>query len=225
MKLLFVLLICILGISPTCFAENIVFPPEAGVINIKEAYGLEGDGVTDDTDALQKAIFEYKGRNKILYFPNGTYLVSRMLFVGGDKTASVEPLPSAKHSRDRFMNFQGQSEAGVVFKLKDQCPGFGDPSKSRAILSLYDGPGTGDCMHSYVRNMTFDVGKGNPGANGLRYLSNNTGAMYHVTRRELMARPVCTTATIARNTATFPASPIPCGSSPAPRPISSMPAQ
>jgi len=161
-------------------AENIVFPPEAGAINVKEQYGAKGDGVTDDTDALQRAIFEKKGKNALLYFANGTYLVSRTLFVGGTEY-SAEPIRSKAHSSDRFLNLQGQSEAGVIIKLKDSCPGFEDPQKPKVMFSLYDGQGTGDVMHTYVRNMTFDIGKGNPGAAGLRYLSNNTGAIYHVT--------------------------------------------
>ncbi len=164
------------------FAENIVFPPEAGAINVKTEYGAKGDGKTDDTDALQKAIFENKGKFRALYFPDGTYLVSRTLFVGGEKF-SKERIPSKAHSSDRFMLFQGQSEKGTVLRLKDKLPEFQDATRPRHLLSLYDGQGTGDAMHSYVRNMTFDIGSGNPGASALRFLSNNTGAIYNVTCR------------------------------------------
>jgi len=163
-------------------AENIVFPPESGIVDVKSAYGAKGDGATDDTDALQKAIFENKGKMKTLYFPNGTYLVSRTLFVGGE-TFSREQIASRSHSSDRFVNFQGQSEAGAILRLKDNCPGFDDPKKPKSLLSTYDGQGTGDVMHTYVRNMTFDIGSGNAGAAGLRYLSNNTGGIYDVTIR------------------------------------------
>jgi hypothetical protein len=51
------------------------------------------------------------------------------------------------------------------------------------VFSVYQGQGTGDVMHSYVRNLTVDVGRGNPGAVGLRFMSNNSGAMYNVTIR------------------------------------------
>ena len=164
------------------FAENIVFPPGAGAVNVKTAYGAKGDGKTDDTDALQKAIFENKGQFKTLYFPNGTYLVSRTLFVGGEKF-SRERIQSKPHGSDRFMIFQGQSEKGTVLRLKDNLPDFQNPAEPRHLLSMYDGPGTGDAMHSYVRNMTFDIGSGNPGASALRFLSNNSGAIYNVTCR------------------------------------------
>ncbi len=166
--------------TPPARAENIVFPPGNLVVNVREQYGAKGDGVTDDTDALQRAIFENKGKLKTLYFPKGTYLVSRTLFVGGTRY-STEPVRSKAHSSDRFLSFQGQSEQGTTIRLRDRCTGFDDPATPRDVLSMYDGEGTGDAMHSYVRNLSVDVGAGNPGAAGLRFLSNNTGAMYHVT--------------------------------------------
>jgi hypothetical protein len=156
----------------TASAESIVFPPDAGVRNVKD-YGAKGDGVTDDTAAIQKAIDATKGIPDTLYFPNGTYLVSDSVGIFGGKA----------HSKDRFLALQGQSEAGTVIQLKDNCPGFNDPEKPKIVLSLYEGEGTGDVMHSYVRNLTVDVGRGNPGAVGLRFMSNNSGAMYDVTIR------------------------------------------
>jgi len=88
------------------------------------------------------------------------------------------------HSADRFLRYQGQSEAGTVIRLKDRCPGFGDPAKPKTVLSIYQSDeGTGDVMQSYVHNLSVDVGTGNPGAVGLRFMSNNIGAMDYVTIR------------------------------------------
>jgi len=92
-------------------AENIVFPADSGAVNVKEKYGAKGDGQTDDTAALTRAIEENKGQPGTLYFPNGTYLVSDMMNVGG-----------TPHSRDRFLVFQGQSQAGTIIRLKDAHP-------------------------------------------------------------------------------------------------------
>ncbi len=165
--------ILVLAMARTASAESIVFPADAGAVDIKAKYGAKGDGVTDDTAAIQKAIDEVKGIPDTLYFPNGTYLV-------GD---SVGIFNGKAHSRDRFLTYQGQSEAGTIIRLKDHCPGFDDPQKPKVVLSVYQGQGTGDVMHSYVRNLTVDVGRGNPGAVGLRFMSNNSGAMYNVTIR------------------------------------------
>ena len=164
--------VLVLGVAAMAMAESVVFPPDAGVKSVHD-YGAKGDGVTDDTAAIQKAIDEVKGIPDTLYFPNGTYLISDRVGIFKGKA----------HSRDRFISYQGQSEAGTVIRLKDNCPGFEDPAKPRIVFSVYEGEGTGDVMRSYVRNLTVDVGSGNPGAVGLRFMANNSGAMNRVTIR------------------------------------------
>ncbi len=174
MKTMFTLSCLILfSLSAPLLAEDIRYPPEAGVVDVKAAYGAKGDGITDDAPALQKAVDENRGTNRVLYFPNGTYLLG----------SSVGIFNGKPHSRDRFVTLQGQSEAGVVLKLQDACPGFTDSDKPKIVLSLYQGQSSGDVMQTYVRNLTVDVGQGNPGAIGLRYMSNNVGAMDRVTLR------------------------------------------
>lgn len=68
-----------------------------GVINVKH-HGAIGDGVTDDTAALQAIFNTYTGttNGKIIYFPEGSYLISagltvatRNLFIQGAGTEST----------------------------------------------------------------------------------------------------------------------------------------
>src|SRR3954464_6943054 len=68
-------------------AQRIVFPRDAGFINVKnEKYGAKGDGRTDDTQAILRALND-SGQDtrsefwhdKIVYFPAGTYMVSDRL--------------------------------------------------------------------------------------------------------------------------------------------------
>lgn len=165
------LIVSLLLVASTAWAENIVFPPGANVLNVKD-YGAKGDGVTDDSAAIQALIDQYKGKQPTFYFPKGTYLVSDTLDVG-----------DTKHSWDRLVTFQGQSEAGTIIKLKDNAPGFDNPQQDKVVLQVYRGDKTGDAMHNYVHNLTVDVGSGNPGAVGVRFMTNNSGAMTHVTIR------------------------------------------
>lgn len=57
----------------------------ADIINVKD-FGAKGDGVTDDTEAIQKA-FSFastKTSGAFVLFPAGTYLVSKQVLFGGD---------------------------------------------------------------------------------------------------------------------------------------------
>ena len=105
------IIILTVALATIASAENIIFPPDAGLKNIKD-YGAKGDGITDDTAAIQKAIDEVKGIPDTLYFQNGTYLISNSVGIFNGKA----------HSRDRFISYQGQSEAGTIIQLKDTAP-------------------------------------------------------------------------------------------------------
>ncbi|NJK90757.1 MAG: hypothetical protein HC904_02330 [Blastochloris sp.] len=69
-------------------AEEIIYPDKAGITNLKRDFGAKGDGVTDDTAAIQKALNEKKG---ILYLPAGTYMISDTLRWGkGEKRTILQ---------------------------------------------------------------------------------------------------------------------------------------
>ena len=64
--------------SPTFWVDTL--PPAAGeaVFNVR-AYGAVGDGVTDDTAAIQAAIDAAVAAAGDVFFPDGTYLVGGSL--------------------------------------------------------------------------------------------------------------------------------------------------
>lgn len=154
------------------FSEVIRYPADAGVINVKEApYHARGDGITDDTRAIQAAIRDHM-RGGILYFPHGTYLVSDTLRWSKQDS----------EGRECWGNFtlQGESTRGTVIRLKDGV--FTDAKAPRTIMWC-GGFGSADWFHNYVRNITFNAGKGNPGAIGLQFYSNNSGGVRDVAIR------------------------------------------
>ncbi|MCX7643393.1 MAG: glycoside hydrolase family 55 protein, partial [Armatimonadetes bacterium] len=66
--------------------KGVVFPSDHNaVIDVKRDLGAKGDGVHDDTDALQRGIWLSSGHDakntKVLYIPNGVYRVTRKLIV------------------------------------------------------------------------------------------------------------------------------------------------
>ena len=50
-----------------------------------------GDGVADDTDALQ-AGFKGMKQGSVLYLPAGTYRISRTLLLGGEQSMAGSPM-------------------------------------------------------------------------------------------------------------------------------------
>jgi Pectate lyase superfamily protein len=152
-------------------AEDIVFPSDAGVVDVTKApYFAKGDGRTDDTEAIQQALLEHGHSNTVIYLPNGTYLVSSSLEWPGDKDDELA---------QRATILQGQSRAGTVIRLVDYAPGFG--STGRPLPLLWTGAGRPYHMRNAVRNLTLRTGTGNPGAIGLQFAANKQGCVRDVT--------------------------------------------
>jgi hypothetical protein len=142
------------------------FPPTPFVVDVKQPpYNAKGDGTADDTDALQAALNDHVGRHRLLYFPNGTYLVSRTL-----------TWPKRWDGRDNWGKtfLCGASRDGSTLRLKDGT--FTDPARPQALMWC-GGFGSADWFHNYVENLTFDVGRSNAGATALQFYANNSGAV------------------------------------------------
>lgn len=151
----------------TLALSDILYPECDAVVNVTHApYFAKGDGVTDDTDAIQRALRDVMGLHKLLYFPNGTYLVSKTLKWSKQNASG----------RDAWgKNFlTGQNVERTIIRLKDGS--MTDKDQPGSIMWC-GGFGSADWFHNYVENMTFHVGNGNPGAIGLQFYSNNSGAV------------------------------------------------
>jgi hypothetical protein len=162
--------------DPALDSPRLRFPADA-VVDVKVAYQAKGDGSTDDTAALQKAITENPGRT--LYLPAGTYLVSKGL-----------------EARDKAGRWQaglrliGEHRDSTVIKLKDRSAGFGDKWNPRPLLRAGTGgpagavdPGRPAATSGYgnqLENFTVDTG-GNPGATGVDYTGSSVASIRRLT--------------------------------------------
>lgn len=153
--------------------ENITFPADAGVINVKTQFGAKGDGVTDDTAAIQAALNAYPNGGRIIYLPNGTYLVSN--------TLSWPAGTPGTGNEYKNTILQGQSQQGTIVKLKDNASGYTNASTPKSVI--YTGPSPAQRFRNSIRNLTVDTGLGNAGAIGIQFNASNQGTLREVTIR------------------------------------------
>lgn len=168
-----------LAISDICRAEqpklganfnklaDVEYPKCEMVIDVTQApYNAKGDGVHDDTEAIQRALTDMMGQHKLLYFPNGTYLISKTLQWSKKNSAGKDAWGK---------NFLcGQNVNKTIIRLK---AGTCTDSEKPMSMMWCGGFGSADWFHNYVENLTFDVGENNPAAIGLQFYSNNSGAV------------------------------------------------
>ncbi len=148
-------------------AGPIVFPD--GFMPSVKTYGAVGDGTTDDTGAIQRALadarqdasMDYYGRPKALYFPPGTYLVSDTLQWNGC---------CVNWTRLRFVD-QHHPSCAECRRLQ---------RSGRPAALFIETPHGNTSFHQNIWDMGISIGPNNPGATGINYGSNNSGSVHNV---------------------------------------------
>ena len=101
--------------------DFVELPAQDKWINVRDV-GVKGDGTTDDTQALRKAIADGEaGGGAALYFPTGTYRISDTLTLGA-KTRLI-----------------GMQPTSTRLTLANGAAGFGDPANPKAMLVAAQG--------------------------------------------------------------------------------------
>lgn len=126
-------------------------------------------------------IHPYIIQTPIIYFPNGTYLISDTV------TYTIQNLHNMMYHYEaggfelaRCIRMMGQNREKTIIKLKDNCKGF-EQGQQRPVISYFNGTRSNVAMSNYFENMTIDIGKGNGGAIGIVFFANNSGAIRNVT--------------------------------------------
>lgn len=191
---LFALVIAALLVATAPACADFRFPAGSGVVNVRD-YGAKGDGKTDDTAAINKAIAEniekhrYRS-NPFIYFPRGTYLVSGPIEGRVIKPGREEGKVWSAGWMS-MMSLMGESREGTIIKLVDNAEGYGDPANPKWLVATgsesdkntnYKGGGNRAFRHC-ITNLTVDVGNGNPGAIGIDFIASNRGTVDGVTIR------------------------------------------
>jgi Pectate lyase superfamily protein/Secretion system C-terminal sorting domain len=143
------------------------YPKDMGWVNVKTDFGAKGDGITDDTEAIRRALTtpQYKfSSGQTLFFPQGTYLVSdSMKYLSG--------------YYDGYITLQGEGTARTIIKLRDNSVGFQDTAAPKPIFWTRAG---NQSFNQYVANLSIVIGNNNAGAIALDYVTSNNGAIENV---------------------------------------------
>lgn len=69
--------------------DDLYAVPLSDTINVKQ-FGVKGDGITDDTTAIQFIMDNFVQEGKTIYFPNGKYLISSPITVPIQNRTSIK---------------------------------------------------------------------------------------------------------------------------------------
>jgi hypothetical protein len=115
--------------------------------------------------------------SRIVYFPKGTYLISDTICYSMDNLRNG--MGTEMFWRIRMV---GESQDETILKLQDRCHGF-EYGMNRPVVSFMRGNFSNIAMTNFLRNLTIDIGTGNPGAVGLEFLGDNCAGIESVTIR------------------------------------------
>ena len=115
---------------------------------------------------------------RIIYFPEGTYLVSDTI---GHSLQDLRNILSGKRTMEcsRKIYIRGENKEKTIIKLKDNCKGF-EFGNTKPILTYFRMEKSNIAMTNSLMDITIDCGKGNPGAVGFKFHSSNSGAVRNV---------------------------------------------
>jgi len=110
----------------------------------------------------------------VLYFPEGTFLVSDTLCYRHEDLVDTYGSDMSQQIRIR-----GAGAGRTVIRLRDDTPGFGTGTR-KPVISYMPGEGSNIATSNYCEDLTINCGRGNPGAVGLDFFANNSGAARNI---------------------------------------------
>jgi hypothetical protein len=111
---------------------------------------------------------------RILYLPEGVYRVSDTLVYDNEglHTSHLDEL-------NRCIHWLGDGSSKTIIRLDANAPGFG-AREERPVVQFCAGRKSSVAMQNTFEGISVEVGAGNPGAVGVAFFANNTGAMRDV---------------------------------------------
>ena len=160
-------------------------------------YGADPSGKRDSTAQIQKTVDDASEYGYIVFFPQGTYLVSdtiscKMTATGNrvktTRAGSEKLLPQIETAHVLEGSTRGPRP---VIRLKDRCAGFADAGKPKLVIDIWqqfesgytpfkDRHGQSSGFNQTFRNINIDLGTGNAGAIGIYINAAQSAALEDV---------------------------------------------
>ncbi|MGH7955950.1 MAG: glycosyl hydrolase family 28-related protein [Opitutaceae bacterium] len=187
------------AIPPLPFPQN---DPQValGYLNAKlPPYNAVGNGIADDTNALQTAAIAARDHQLVLFLPAGTYRVSNTTqgIMNSDPTG-CNTQASEVHRSLPTRILGSRLGAGVTIRLADNASGFDNPDLPKPVLDFFAlgreqvSPPTTPCTYNIVRlaggsnynhtlrHVRILIGSGNAGAVGVNMGTDQGGLLEDV---------------------------------------------
>lgn len=189
--------------------SSYVLPEAAGVIDVTAApFYADNTGLKDCSDALQKAFTYAASRTKgiftkderavqIIYFPAGEYKVSKPLIFASKEIQELhkkraEEMQMMYISAHTMIWGEGKENTKIVLDEHSEAFQEGEVPLIRFLDAKFCNTG----YYNGIRHISIEIGKGNPGAVAVDYVSSNNGELCDV---DIICRDNDTPAAIGLN--------------------------
>jgi hypothetical protein len=171
--------------APASVSAYQAMPDDPSAITVR----AKGDGIADDSDALQRAIDSaaHQGAGGVVFLPSGRYRISRSILVpiavrvyGVGKTRPVLVLgantPGFQKGVGNMVIFTGTDTYNigkVAMPVPSAVPFSTEPGKAVRDANS-------STFYSALSNVDFEVGEGNPAASGVRMHTAQHSNLAHI---------------------------------------------
>lgn len=139
-----------------------------GVYLTRENFSVHGDGIADDTDAIQKAVDKVQETTSqgVVFMPEGRYRITRTIYIWpGVRLIGVGATRPVLVLGEKTPGFQDESHEKLMVFFAGARPGSGGWAPPAGAPVPDANPGT---FYSALSNIDIEIRDGNPGAVGVR---------------------------------------------------------
>jgi hypothetical protein len=156
-------------IAPTAHTLTIVDDDRKSLVDVRRDFGAKGDGLTDDTAAMQKAIDTVHARGGgVILFPRGVFMVTSVMLrdgitYQGEAAVIKRPARQSRSARTFTTHYAGDADSqplvikGLTFdgNGQEQGPYRNYELEQAHLLFLYSDPSAPGRLVAFVEDCVF----------------------------------------------------------------------